>query len=71
MKYLWIAALLLFVVLAAGAWWAASQPGFWIGLAGALVTAALPILKHIKIGTPIATNKPIQRMKRIRERWGK
>ena len=68
MKYLWIAALLLFVVLAAGAWWAASQPGFWIGLAGALVTAALPILKKIKFGK--ATKGPLAAKERIRGKWG-
>jgi hypothetical protein len=69
MKWLWIAALLLFAVLAAGAWWAASQPGFWIGLVGALVTAAVPFLRGLPFGK--ATKGPLASKERIRKKWGR
>lgn len=62
MKWLWLAAIVCLLGLAAGAFYAASSPTFWISIVGALVTAIAPSLPAIK-------NNPALEKLRRQKRW--
>jgi len=69
---LWIAAIVLFLCLAGGAFYWGSTPGFWVGLAGAALSGFSPFLgrtlkvlgslKGLRPFTPLSRNQPYQKM---------
>lgn len=62
MKLLWLIGMVGLVGIAAGAFYAASSPTFWISIVGALVTAIAPSLPAIK-------NNPALEKLRRQKRW--
>jgi hypothetical protein len=68
MKYVWIIAVLGIAVFLGGIFIATQNPQWMAGFTVALVSSLLPGL--LEIFTPLKDNKPLQRMKRMRDKWG-